>query len=98
MSEKLPWLWLETDGNPDGQPEMIGKAACGCKLYRFYNGSGDPAFEMCPMHKAAPEMLKALREMSFDNPEVPNNPQAQVCICLTARLWRKIRKIVKKAS
>lgn len=49
---KLPWLWLE-----GSEGEMECQLKCGCRLIRDYGGSGDPAFDMCPTHRAAGKAL-----------------------------------------
>jgi hypothetical protein len=96
MNKRLPWLWLE--GSED---EVAAVAACGCKLHRDFYDSGDPAFEMCAIHKAAPEMLKALRsakELLPPQSEVPQSDAAHVCLDFPARLVRKIRRLTEKLS
>ena len=53
---ELPWIWLE--GN-----EAEATLKCGCVLTRDRDGSGDPSFDACAMHLAAPEILEALQNI-----------------------------------
>ena len=49
MSERTPYIWLQED-------EEIGRAACGCELRNLSEG---PAVWFCPLHEAAPNLLRA---------------------------------------
>lgn len=53
MANKRPYIWLQEN-------EASGQADCGCRLEARMDG---PAFWLCPMHKAAPELLKALSRL-----------------------------------
>lgn len=104
--KKLPWIWLEgtgdeVAGDPRPGPEVVGTAKCGCTLFRSYNGSGDPAFEMCPMHEAAPEMLKTLKALECFLPmpcEVPTSGACHMYLDLPASMVRKIRRLAEKLA
>lgn len=56
MSKKqmeTPDIWLQ-----DG--ESFERADCGCQIARWTSGT---AFYFCPLHRAAPELLAALKAM-----------------------------------
>lgn len=48
-----PYIWLQDQ-------EKYGKADCGCELVGEWNGSG-AALLFCPLHTAAPDLLKACK-------------------------------------
>ena len=47
-----PWIWLQNT-------EEDGQAECGCTMIRDWDG--DPAFFPCPLHDAAPRLLRACK-------------------------------------
>jgi len=47
-----PYIWLQAD-------ESEGSAKCGCRVVADLDGRGAAVF-LCPMHDAAPRMLKTL--------------------------------------
>jgi len=51
-----PYIWLQED-------ESEGRAKCGCRVVCDLNGRGAAVF-LCPMHEAAPEMLKKIARPS----------------------------------
>jgi len=50
-----PYIWLQED-------ESEGSAKCGCRLVNDLHGRGAAVF-LCPMHEAAPEMLKTVMKI-----------------------------------
>ena len=60
-------IWLQ-------EGEQTGKAdGCACRLIRNHAGSEDPAFVMCPVHEAAPELLAVCEKMVDDWHDDDNN-------------------------
>lgn len=53
MGKRRPYIWLQEN-------ELSGRAVCGCELG---NSSGGSAVWLCPIHEAAPELLKALERL-----------------------------------
>ena len=51
--ESSPYIWLNDS-------EHEGVAVCGCRLYYRKDHDGNVAFDFCPTHAAAPDLLKAL--------------------------------------
>ena len=56
-------------------PDILYRSSCGCLFQRdnFVHGVADIAWDKCPMHDAAPELLQALElfaegQISYDNP------------------------------
>jgi hypothetical protein len=91
MAKKMPWIWPEGSEN-----EQVAVAACGCKLHRDFRDSGDPAFEMCKLHREAPTMRRMLQSVVCSDPGTPKDADASVCVCLTGGFFRKIRRLVEK--
>ena len=54
-----PHIWLQED-------ESEGVAKCGCRLVNNLHGGGAAVF-LCPMHAAAPVMLKTLARARGSN-------------------------------
>jgi len=51
MTKKEPYIWLQE--NEEG-----GRAVCGCELR---TGSTGPSLWFCPLHNAAPKLLRACK-------------------------------------
>jgi hypothetical protein len=54
--DEAPYIWLQED-------ESEGSAKCGCRLVSDLQGRG-PAVFLCPMHAAAPDMVKKVTRVS----------------------------------
>ena len=54
-ADPVPYIWMQEHEVDD---EKAAVADCGCAI--FWK-EGHPAFDFCDTHKAAPDMLKALR-------------------------------------
>ena len=51
-TDEVGYIWLQDE-------EEDGRAECGCHLIASQEDSG-PAIHLCPMHSAAPNMLRVL--------------------------------------
>ena len=58
-----------------GQGKSHHELPCGC-VFEWLRGTGDQAagFTYCPMHKAAPQMLRALEKLAEDARAYPYDP------------------------